>query len=61
MKIGLVSGNVVSTINHPFFEGHRLMICDLISPGQSNGAESVLDPLHHLIESRPVFCPNLMV
>lgn len=32
MKIGLVSGNVVSTINHPFFDGRRLMICDLIGP-----------------------------
>jgi len=32
MKIGLVSGNVVSTINHPFFDSQRLMICDLIGP-----------------------------
>ena len=32
MKIGVVSGNVVSTINHPFFDGRRLMICDLITP-----------------------------
>ena len=44
MKIGLVSGNVVSTINHPFFEGHRLMICDLISPdGERDGYTIAVD------------------
>ena len=44
MKIGLVSGNVVSTINHPFFEGHRLMICDLISPdGELDGYTIAVD------------------
>ena len=32
MKIAVVSGNVVSTINHPFFDSQRLMICDLIDP-----------------------------
>jgi len=30
VKIGRVSGNVVSTINHPFFDGKPLMICDLL-------------------------------
>jgi len=44
VKIGLVSGNVVSTINHPFFEGHRLMICDLISPdGEQDGYTIAVD------------------
>lgn len=44
MKIGLVSGNVVSTINHPFFEGNRLMICDLISPdGEADGYTIAVD------------------
>jgi microcompartment protein CcmK/EutM len=32
MKIGVVSGTVVSTINHPFFDSRRLMICDLTDP-----------------------------
>jgi len=32
VKIGRVSGTVVSTINHPFFDGQRLMICDLLDP-----------------------------
>ena len=44
MKIGLVSGNVVSTINHPFFDGHRLMICDLIGPnGEAGGYTIAVD------------------
>ena len=44
MKIGLVSGNVVSTINHPFFDGHRLMICDLVSPdGEPDGYTIAVD------------------
>ena len=31
MKVGVVSGNVVSTINFPFFDSKKLMICDLIT------------------------------
>lgn len=30
MKVGVVAGTVVSTIKHEFFEGHRLLLCDLI-------------------------------
>jgi len=30
VKIGRVAGTVVSTINHPFFDGHRLLLCDLL-------------------------------
>ena len=29
MKIARVAGTVVSTISHSFFDGHRLLICDL--------------------------------
>ena len=29
MKLAHVTGTVVSTINHPFFDGQRLLICDL--------------------------------
>ena len=31
MKVGIVSGNVVSTINFPFFDSKKLMICDLLN------------------------------
>lgn len=30
MKIGRVSGTVVSTINVPVYEGRRLLLCDLL-------------------------------
>lgn len=33
MKVGVVVGNVVSTINFPFFDSKKLMICDLLDPG----------------------------
>jgi ethanolamine utilization protein EutN len=34
MKVGRVIGNVVSTINHEFFDGERLLIVKLIDGGQ---------------------------
>lgn len=30
MKIARVSGTVVSTINHPLFDEHRLLLCDYL-------------------------------
>jgi microcompartment protein CcmK/EutM len=30
MKVARVSGTVVSTINHPLFDGHQLLICDYL-------------------------------
>ena len=32
MKIGLVVGNVVSTINHPVFDDRKLLLVDLVGP-----------------------------
>jgi ethanolamine utilization protein EutN len=32
MKIAQVAGTVVSPISHPFFEGQRLLLCDLVDP-----------------------------
>lgn len=37
MKVALVVGTVTSTINHPFFDGERLLICDLIDRDASTG------------------------
>lgn len=34
MKIGRVIGSVTSTINHPFFDGERLVICQLVDREQ---------------------------
>jgi ethanolamine utilization protein EutN len=33
VKIGRVAGTVVSTINDPFFDGKRLLLCDLLDAG----------------------------
>ncbi len=30
MKVGRVAGTVVSTINNEFFDGRRLLVCDLL-------------------------------
>ena len=29
MRLAQVTGTVVSTVSHPLFDGHRLLICDL--------------------------------
>ncbi|RMH22399.1 MAG: hypothetical protein D6696_03560 [Acidobacteria bacterium] len=42
MKIGRVVATVVSTVNHPSFDGRRLLLCDLLDPhGQSTGRYSI--------------------
>ena len=33
MKVGRVSGTVVATISDPFFDGKRLVLCDLLDAG----------------------------
>jgi ethanolamine utilization protein EutN len=44
MKIGVVSGNVVSTINFAFFDSKKLMICDLLdADGNANGYTIAVD------------------
>ena len=37
MKLGTVVGTVVSTINHPFYNARRLLLCDLVTPTGSTG------------------------
>ncbi len=38
MKLGRVTGTVVSTINSPIFDGRTLLLCDLVDPaGRSAG------------------------
>lgn len=37
MKVGRVAGNVISTIEHPFFTGKRLLLCDLVDPAGGVG------------------------
>lgn len=37
MKVGRVVGTVVSTINHEFFDGERLLVCRLVDRGEDTG------------------------
>ena len=37
MKVGRVVGTVTSTINHGFFDGQRLLLCDLIDRDEVTG------------------------
>ena len=37
MKLGRVSGTVVSTINHPVYDSRRLLMCDLLD---ANGVDT---------------------
>ena len=42
MKIGRVVGTVVSTINAPFFDGRRLLLCDLLdTAGRATGSYTI--------------------
>lgn len=44
MKVGRVAGTVVSTISHPFFDGHRLLLCDLLDiDGDEDGSLIAVD------------------
>jgi ethanolamine utilization protein EutN len=38
VKVGRVIGNVVSTINHDFFDGERLLVCRLVDRDTDTGA-----------------------
>ena len=44
MKLGTVVGTVVSTINHPFFDGRRLLLCDVLgADGRVDGYQIAVD------------------
>lgn len=44
MKVGTVAGTVVSTVNIPLLEGHRLLLCDIHdSDGKPDGYTICID------------------
>lgn len=44
MKVGRVAGTVVSTINEPFYDGQRLLLCDLLDvQGEPDGYTIAVD------------------
>ena len=57
MKIGHVAGTVVSPVSHPFFEGQRLLLCDLIDPdGPSDGYLIAVDVVDAGVGERVLIC-----
>lgn len=44
MKVARVAGTVVSTINDPFYDGRRLLVCDLLdAEGEPDGYTIAVD------------------
>lgn len=42
MKLARVAGTVVSPIQHPFFEGRKLLWCDFVTPeGKAAGGYTI--------------------
>lgn len=41
MKVGVVTGTVVSTINHKLFDGEKLLICDVLKEDGSVGGYTI--------------------
>ena len=57
MKIAQVAGTVVSPISHPFFEKHRLLLCDLVDPdGTPNGYLIAVDVVGAGVGEQVLIC-----
>jgi microcompartment protein CcmK/EutM len=42
VKLGRVAGTVVSTINHPIYDGRRLLMCDLLAADGGDTADYLI-------------------
>lgn len=57
MKLAQVAGTVVSPISHPFFDGQRLLLCDLIDPdGTPQGYLIAVDVVNAGVGERVLIC-----
>ena len=57
MKLARVAGTVVSPICHPFFEGQRLLLCDLVGPdGSTDGYLIAVDVVDAGVGERVLIC-----
>jgi ethanolamine utilization protein EutN len=57
MKIARVAGTVVSPISHPFFEGQRLLLCDLLdADGEPDGYLIAVDVVDAGAGERVLIC-----
>ena len=57
MKLARVAGTVVSPISHPFFEGERLLLCDLLdADGEADGYVIAVDRVDAGVGERVLIC-----
>jgi microcompartment protein CcmK/EutM len=57
MKLAMVAGTVVSPISHPFYDGQRLLLCDLIDPdGTAKGYLIAVDVVNAGVGERVLIC-----
>ncbi len=57
MKIARVAGTVVSSISHPFFDGRRLLLCDLSDPdGSRDGYLIAVDVVNAGVGEQVLIC-----
>lgn len=57
MKLAQVVGTVVSPVSHPFFEGRRLLLCDLVDPdGNVGGYLIAVDVVNAGVGERVLIC-----
>lgn len=57
MKIARVTGTVVSPISHPFFEGQRLLLCDLLdADGSPDGYLIAVDVVDAGVGEQVLIC-----
>ena len=57
MKVAQVVGTVVSPVCHPFFEGQRLLVCDLLdTDGMAGGYVIAVDVVDAGVGERVLIC-----
>lgn len=57
MKIARVAGTVVSPVSHPFFEGQRLLLCDLLdADGAPDGYLIAVDVVDAGVGEQVLIC-----
>jgi ethanolamine utilization protein EutN len=57
MKIARVAGTVVAPVSHPFFQGQRLLLCDLVDPdGSPEGYLIAVDVVNAGVGERVLIC-----
>jgi ethanolamine utilization protein EutN len=57
VKLARVAGTVVSPVSHPFYDGQRLLLCDLVDPdGSTSGYLIAVDVVDAGVGERVLIC-----